>query len=99
MDEIRRRLVELTPADTRILLFGSRARGDDRPGSDVDLLVIEPAVRDPIRESVRLRRALRGLGIPIDVLVVAQQEANRRAAVPGTFIERALREGRVLADT
>jgi hypothetical protein len=42
---------------------------------------------------------LGGLGVPIDVLVVAHEDANRRAAVRGTVVERALREGRVLVDT
>lgn len=46
-----------------------------------------------MQESVRLRRALRGLGVPIDVLVVAQREADRRSVVRGTVVERALREG------
>ena len=99
VEEIRRRVAALAPAESRIVLFGSRAREAARAASDVDVLVIEPSVDDPIHESVRLRRALRGLGVPIDVVVVGQAEADRRSAVPGTVIERALREGRVLADT
>jgi predicted nucleotidyltransferase len=98
IEEIGRRLDEATPARSRIVLFGSRARLEQRAGSDVDVLVIEPSVNDPIRESVRLRRLLRGLGVPIDVLVVAEAEATRRSAVRGTVVERALREGRVLVD-
>ena len=98
IDEIGRRLDEATPDRSRIVLFGSRARIEQRAGSDIDVLVIEPSVSDPIRESVRLRRLLRGLGVPIDVLVVGQAEATRRAAVRGTIVERALREGRVLVD-
>jgi predicted nucleotidyltransferase len=81
-----------------VVLFGSRARGDSGAHSDVDLLVIEPAVDDPVQESVRLRRTLRGLGVPIDVLVTEQAEADRRSTVQGTVIERALREGRTLVD-
>jgi hypothetical protein len=69
-----------------------------RASSDVDVLVIEPTVEDPMRESVRLRRALRGLGVPIDVLVITQDEADRRSVVRGTVVERALREGRTLID-
>jgi predicted nucleotidyltransferase len=98
IEEIARRLDEATPARSRVLLFGSRARHDGSVASDVDVLVIEPSVRDPIYESVRLRRVLRGLGVPIDVLVIGQAEANRRSAVRGTVVERAIREGRVLVD-
>lgn len=98
IDEIGRRLAEATPAQSRVVLFGSRARGDNRERSDVDVLVIEPSVADPVQESVRLRRALRGLAVPIDVVVVAQHEADRRSVVRGTVVERALREGRMLVD-
>ncbi len=98
IDEIGRRLAGATPARTRVVLFGSRARGENGAGSDVDVLVIEPTVDDPFQESVRLRRALRGLGVPIDVLVMARGEADRRSVVRGTVVERALREGRTLVD-
>lgn len=98
IEEIGCRLAEATPARSRVVLFGSRVRRDSQPRSDVDVLVIEPSVGDPVQESVRLRRVLRGLGVPIDVLVVAQEEASRRSAVRGTVVERALREGRVLLD-
>ena len=50
--------------------------------------VIELKVDDPILESVRLRSALHGLGVPIDVVVLSRDEAARRAAVPGTLVER-----------
>jgi hypothetical protein len=63
------------------------------------VLVIEPEVKDSAGESVRLRRELRDVLAPIDVVVVDREIARRRAAVRGTMVERALREGRVLADT
>jgi predicted nucleotidyltransferase len=98
VDEICRRLAAATPAKTRVVLFGSRARGEEGERSDVDVLVIEPAVDDPMKESVRLRRVLRGLSVPIDVLVITKREADRRSVVRGTVVERALREGRTLVD-
>ena len=97
-DEIARRLAEVTPPRSRVVMFGSRARGDSHAHSDVDLLVIEPFVDDPIAEAVRLRSALDGLRVPIDVLVFGQQDAQRRSAVRGSVVERALREGRILVD-
>jgi predicted nucleotidyltransferase len=75
------------------------ARRDHGASSDVDVLVIEPSVSDPIQESVRLRRVLDGLGMPIDVLVIGEAEVLRRSTVRGTVVERALRERRVLVDT
>ncbi len=50
-------------------------------------------------ESVRLRRVLRGIPAAIDVVVVSEELADRRARVPGTMVNRALREGRVIAQS
>ena len=63
-----------------------------------NLLVIEPEVENAAMESVRLRRTLRGLGVPADVVVVDEDLVRRRSVVAGTMVERALREGRVLVD-
>lgn len=94
--EAGRRIHAAAP-EARVILFGSYAQGTDvDPLSDLDLLVIEPEVGNATEESVRLHRALRGLGVPVDVVVVDEERARRRAAVPGTMVERALREGRVL---
>jgi predicted nucleotidyltransferase len=99
IDEIGARLAKAAPPNSRVLLFGSHARGNADDGSDFDVLVIEPTVVSPIDEAVRLRRELRGLGVPIDVVVVDEAKAASRAVVRGTMVERALREGRVLAQT
>ena len=97
IEEAARRLSAAAPG-ARIVLFGSHARGEADDGSDLDLLVIEPVVRDPAAESVRLHRTLRDLGVPADVIVVDEDLARRRSKVAGTTVERALREGRVLVD-
>lgn len=82
-----------------MILFGSRARDEADEGSDLDVLVIEPEVEDRAGEAVRLRRELRDVLAPIDIVVVDRELARRRASMRGTMVERALREGRVLADT
>lgn len=97
--EIGRRLAAAAPAGSQVVLFGSRARGEAWARSDYDVLVIEPTVENSAQESTRLRRELDGLGAPVDVLVVGQEIARRRALVRGTVVDRALREGRVLAHT
>ena len=97
--EIGRRLAGAVPPGSRIVLFGSRARGQSGDGSDYDVLVIEPSPENAARESVRLRAELDALSVPVDVVVVDEAIASRRARVAGTMIERALREGRELART
>lgn len=80
----------------RILLFGSHARGDAGAESDLDFLVIEPQVADRAKEMVRLRRALRPLRLPVDVLVYSADEVERWGHQPGSVVYSALREGRVV---
>ena len=63
------RILAEAASPARIVLFGSHARGDAGEDSDIDLLVIEPEVEDRTREMVRLRRLLRPLRIPVDILV------------------------------
>jgi len=99
IEEIGVRLARAAPRDSRVVLFGSHARGEADEGSDYDILVIEPEVADAAHESVRLRTELGDLLVPIDVVVIDRERARRRASVRGTMVERALREGRVLADT
>ena len=88
-------LSEATEA-ARIVLFGSYARGDAREDSDLDLLVIEPQVDDRAQEMVRLRRLLRPLRIPADILVYSSEEAARWGDQPGSPLYWALREGKVV---
>lgn len=81
---------------TRIILFGSRARGDAEDRSDVDLLVIKPHVADRYEELVALDRALAGILMPVDILLVSEAEFEERAEQPGTVERAARKEGRVL---
>jgi predicted nucleotidyltransferase len=97
--EIGRRLAAAAPAGSRVVLFGSRARDAGAAGSDYDVLVIEVAVENVAVESARLQDELDDLRVPVDVIVVSEDVARRRAVVRGTVVDRALREGRVLAQT
>jgi predicted nucleotidyltransferase len=91
-------LAEAAGSPVRVILFGSHARGDARPGSDLDFLVIEPDVQDRHAEMVRLRSALRGMRRPIDVLVVSEAQVEEWGEARGTVLQAALSEGRVLAE-
>lgn len=93
-EAVRTLIAEAQPQ--KIVLFGSHARGDAREDSDVDFLVIEDKVEDKAREMVRLRRALRRLRIPVDVLVFSSEDVSNWGHLPGTVLYWALREGRVV---
>ncbi len=80
----------------KIVLFGSRARGDAGPDSDFDFLVVERDPQDRHAEMVRLGRALRPLGMPFDVVVVSERYADDWGGVEGSMVHAALTEGRVL---
>jgi predicted nucleotidyltransferase len=96
MREVGRRLSAEAP-EAQVVLFGSHARGSATPRSDIDVLVIEPEVENTALESVRLMRAVRDLRLPIEVVVVSEQEAAEWRDVRGSLIHAALAEGRVLA--
>jgi predicted nucleotidyltransferase len=96
--EVTRRLTDTVPG-AKVILFGSRARGEEGPDSDLDLLVIEPGeVNSPRAESSRLRRKLRGLGVSLDLIVVSARYADEWGSFEGTLVNQALSEGRVLVD-
>lgn len=94
--EAGRRLAAAAP-DSQVILFGSHARGEASPHSDVDFLVVEPEVANEAEESVRLHRTLRDLRMPADVIVVSRDYADRWREIRGGLVHAALSQGRVLA--
>ena len=84
----------------QVILFGSRARGDHRENSDIDLIVLEAEPFGPERsrheELVRLYRTLRGFHVPADVLVYSREDVDYWCDSLNHVLARALREGKVL---
>ena len=84
----------------QIILFGSRARGNARPDSDVDLLIIESepftAQRSRRKEAGRLWLALANIGVSKDLLLYSRDEVEARKYSLNHVIGRAIREGKVL---
>jgi len=97
LQEIVRRILEVVKPD-RIILFGSAARGEMTPDSDIDLLVLEPSPKEPRRQIVRLRNELRGLGYPFDVMVMATERFEETKDVIGGLAYPAKKYGRILYD-
>jgi predicted nucleotidyltransferase len=83
-------------APVRVVLFGSHARGEAGPDSDVDLLVVLPKVDCKRQARVAIRRCLADAPVPKDIIVTTPDEIERRGDVVGTVLRPALREGVVL---
>jgi predicted nucleotidyltransferase len=57
----------------RIILFGSHARDSASDKSDIDLMVVKSGVQHRRQEAVRIYRALKGLSVPVDVMVTTPE--------------------------
>jgi uncharacterized protein len=95
IDSITAQLIEKYQPE-KIILFGSSARGDATPGSDVDLLIIK---RDtPLYGADRIMEVSRLIerDVPVDFLVYRPEEFEKRLQMGDPFIELVMKEGRVL---
>lgn len=81
---------------SRIILFGSHARGTATEWSDVDLLVILPNVSDKRDTAIEIRRVLGDLPVCKDIVVATPEEVARRGHLVGTVLRSALLEGKVI---
>ena len=85
------RIVERCGA-SRVVLYGSVARGDDGPDSDIDLLVVIAIAGRRHDTSVRVLDELRDFPVPVDITVVDAAHIDEEASVPGV-VRAAMREG------
>ena len=90
-----RRIVERFDPD-QVILFGSRARGDAGPESDVDLLVVMPMAGSKREKQIEIQVALHDIPGAVDVMVTTPDALERRRDIPGTIERLAFLDGRVL---
>ena len=95
LSEVVRRLVKAIEPD-RIILFGSHARGEQKPGSDLDLIINKASEEAPHRRDARAYRAVGAVGVPKDLLWYTPREVEEWAGSANHVLTRALREGRVI---
>lgn len=78
----------------RIVLFGSRARGDARPDSDIDLLVVLSSFESARKTRISMLSELRDLKVSVDVMVTTPADLERRASIPSIPLHTVVQEGR-----
>jgi predicted nucleotidyltransferase len=80
----------------KIVLFGSRARGDAKPDSDVDLLVVLDEMDSAHETGVAIGEVIADLPIPADIVPVTATQIERLGNIAGYIYRPALREGRTI---
>jgi predicted nucleotidyltransferase len=95
IQQMVRRIVQRFDPD-RIILFGSHARGQAGPDSDVDLLVVMPVQGSKRAKQLEIRIALHDIHVPKDIIVSRSEEFQWRKNTVGTIEYPAAREGEVL---
>lgn len=80
----------------RIILFGSWARGDARPDSDIDLLVVLPEVENKRQTTIQIGNELSDLPTSKDIIVTTPEEIRKRGNLVGDVLRPALLEGKVI---
>jgi predicted nucleotidyltransferase len=93
--EIVRRIVEVARPE-KIILFGSAARGERGPDSDVDVLVVKSGDIHRGRLAGRIHRHLHGVDAAVDVIVVKPEDIERYGDSPYTVLCPALKEGKMV---
>lgn len=84
----------------KIIVFGSYSRNDIHIHSDIDFLVVtSDEVKNPRKESIRIRRALRGISMPMDIIVVPESMWLQLRDIPGMIYREAERQGRTVYES
>lgn len=84
----------------KLILFGSYVSGETHPNSDLDILIVtREDVENPRKESVRIRRALKGILMSMDILVVPESKLRELSNLPGLIYREATRNGKVVYES
>jgi predicted nucleotidyltransferase len=95
LETLVRRIVEVARPD-RIVLFGSAARGEMGPDSDLDVLVVKSGVEHRRRLAQDIYMNLSGVGVGVDIIVLTPEDIEAQKDSVGSIVGPALDEGRVI---
>lgn len=94
LDDLVRRIVEVAQPE-KIILFGSVARGEDKPDSDIDVLVVKDCISRRTLAG-KIYQALIGVGRAVDVVVATPEDVEQFGQSPSMVIAPAIREGQLV---
>ena len=80
----------------QIILFGSHARGEAHPHSDIDLLVVFSECADMRKAAIEIRRVLKDMPVPKDIIVSTPEELERKRNWDNSVLRSAQREGMII---
>jgi predicted nucleotidyltransferase len=89
-------VISETEKPDKIVLFGSYANGDATEDSDLDLLIVKNSDIPTNKRCRELRKRLRGIKIPLDLLMYTQEEILEWKDTKTAFITQVLESGKVV---
>lgn len=95
LDHVVSRIIEFYQPE-KVILFGSYANGSAHEGSDLDLLLIKQTSEHPLNRAAGIRKAMRDILLPMDILVYTPEEIAKDKERKFTFIHDVLKSGKVL---
>jgi len=93
-DIIKRILNIITP--DKIILFGSRARGNARTDSDYDLLIVKDEIINPNKIEADIYISFVGLEVPVDIILTTSEKLEKHKDTIGYVYKSALKDGIVV---
>jgi predicted nucleotidyltransferase len=97
IDDVVRQIVEKFHPQ-KIILFGSYARGNFRPESDVDMLVVMETLLKPVKQEIEISRHL-DYEFGLDLLVYTPSVLKERLALGDSFLREILRDGKTVYES
>jgi len=95
LKSIIRRIVSVLPPE-EIILFGSYVKGKLKSESDIDIAVIYNNPHSKRQIAMDIYMALAGLGVPIDIIILATQEVKKYENAKETIIHEIIKNGRTI---
>jgi predicted nucleotidyltransferase len=94
LEQVVKRIVEAV-APEKIIVFGSAARGEMGPDSDLDLLIVKSGVHR-LATAQMIEHSLMGITIPTDIVVATPKDIEAHKNTIGLIYRPALQEGKIL---